>query len=135
MSETGLIAKSASCICVHPSLPIKGLKDFVALARARPRTINYGTPGVGTVGHLSIESFCVYSNNIPCGHARSPGEPQMVFAGESHMDMMARELSLDPADGASIAWSYENGRVMERRFPCLECRPSTATAAACRRGN
>jgi CO/xanthine dehydrogenase Mo-binding subunit len=54
--------------------------------------------GVYRVPSLLIESFCVYTNNIPCGHARSPGEPQMVFAEESHMDMIARELALDPAE-------------------------------------
>ena len=31
-----LIAKSASCLCAHPSLPVKGVKDFVAFAKARP---------------------------------------------------------------------------------------------------
>jgi tripartite-type tricarboxylate transporter receptor subunit TctC len=50
-----LIARSASAWCVHPSVPAKGLKEFVALAKARPGTINYATPGVGTVGHLAIE--------------------------------------------------------------------------------
>ena len=54
--------------------------------------------GVYRIPHLLIESFCVYTNNIPCGHVRSPGEPQMVFAEESHMDMIARELGLDPAE-------------------------------------
>src|SRR5206468_1927033 len=54
--------------------------------------------GVYRIPNLHIESFCVYTNNIPCGHARSPGEPQMVFAEESHMDMIAKELALDPAD-------------------------------------
>ena len=54
--------------------------------------------GVYRIPNLLIESFCVYTNNIPCGHARSPGEPQMVFAEESHMDMIAGELSLDPAE-------------------------------------
>src|SRR5215472_7524988 len=54
--------------------------------------------GVYRIPNLLIESFCVYTNNIPCGHARSPGEPQMVFAEESHMDMIARELGLDPAE-------------------------------------
>jgi CO/xanthine dehydrogenase Mo-binding subunit len=38
----------------------------------------------------------VYTNNVPCGHMRSPGKPQVAFAVESHMDMMARELGLDP---------------------------------------
>ena len=54
--------------------------------------------GVYRIPHLSIESLCVYTHSIPCGHARSPGEPQMVFAGESHMDMVAKELGLDPAE-------------------------------------
>ena len=54
--------------------------------------------GVYRIPNLLIESFCVYTNNIPCGHARSPGEPQMVFAGESHMDMIAAELGIDPAE-------------------------------------
>jgi len=30
-----LIARSASCICIHPSLPVKGVKDFIAFAKAR----------------------------------------------------------------------------------------------------
>jgi tripartite-type tricarboxylate transporter receptor subunit TctC len=64
-----LIAKSASCVCAHPSLPVKGVKDFVAFAKARPGRINYGTPGVGTVGHFATELFAtslgVKLNHVP----------------------------------------------------------------------
>ena len=52
-----LIALNASCMCVHPSLPAKGLKEFIAVARASPGKINYATPGPGTVGHFAIEHF------------------------------------------------------------------------------
>jgi tripartite-type tricarboxylate transporter receptor subunit TctC len=52
-----LIARSASCMCVHPSVPAKGLREFIAIAKAGPGKINYATPGVGTVGHLAIENF------------------------------------------------------------------------------
>ena len=52
-----LIARSASCMCAHPSMPAKGIKEFIALAKSRPGRINYATPGVGTVGHLAIEHF------------------------------------------------------------------------------
>ena len=52
-----LIARSASAWCIHPSVPARGLKEFIALAKARPGAINYATPGVGTVGHLAIENF------------------------------------------------------------------------------
>jgi len=54
-----LIARSASCMCAHPNVPAKNLKEFVALAKSSPGKINYATPGVGTVGHLAIESFAV----------------------------------------------------------------------------
>ncbi len=52
-----LVAKSPSVLIVHPALPAKNVKEFVALAKARPGKLNYGTPGVGTVGHLSTEAF------------------------------------------------------------------------------
>jgi tripartite-type tricarboxylate transporter receptor subunit TctC len=64
-----LIAKSASCLCAHPSLPVKGVKDFIAFAKTRPGVINYGTPGIGTVGHFATELFAtsagVKLNNVP----------------------------------------------------------------------
>jgi tripartite-type tricarboxylate transporter receptor subunit TctC len=40
---------------VHPSLPAKTLKEFVAFAKARPGDITYGSPGNGTLGHLAAE--------------------------------------------------------------------------------
>jgi tripartite-type tricarboxylate transporter receptor subunit TctC len=64
-----LIAKSASCLCAHPSLPVKGVKDFIEFAKTRPGRINYGTPGVGTVGHFATELFAttaeVKLNHVP----------------------------------------------------------------------
>jgi tripartite-type tricarboxylate transporter receptor subunit TctC len=64
-----LIARSASCLCAHPSLPVKGVRDFIEFARTRPGRINYGTPGVGTVGHFATELFAttagVKLNHVP----------------------------------------------------------------------
>jgi tripartite-type tricarboxylate transporter receptor subunit TctC len=42
---------------VHPSLPARDLKELVTLANAKPGTINYATPGSGSVGHLTGELF------------------------------------------------------------------------------
>ena len=50
------------------------------------------------IPHVQIDSYMVYTNNIPCGHMRAPAKPQVAFAVESHMDMMARELEMDPYD-------------------------------------
>ena len=82
---------------------VTALYNSGAYAAFKPApSVNLGGAGMGAgvyrIPHLLIESFCVYTNNVPCGHARSPGEPQMVFAEESHMDMIAKELSLDPAE-------------------------------------
>ncbi|HKA45578.1 MAG TPA: xanthine dehydrogenase family protein molybdopterin-binding subunit [Burkholderiales bacterium] len=82
---------------------VKALFNSGAYAAFKPApTVHLGGASMGAgvyrIPNLLIESYCVYTNNIPCGHARSPGEPQMVFAGESHMDMIAHELGLDPAE-------------------------------------
>lgn len=50
-----VIADVPTAFVVHPSLPAKNLKEFLAIARARPGDIFYSTAGRGTVGHLSAE--------------------------------------------------------------------------------
>ena len=42
---------------VHPSMPAKDVKAFIAIAKAKPDAINYGSPGVGALPHLSAELF------------------------------------------------------------------------------
>jgi CO/xanthine dehydrogenase Mo-binding subunit len=51
--------------------------------------------GVYKVPHARIDSYTVYTNNVPRGHMRSPAKPQVVFAVESHMDMIADALGMD----------------------------------------
>jgi CO/xanthine dehydrogenase Mo-binding subunit len=48
------------------------------------------------VPNCRIESTFVYTNTIPCGFMRAPGEPQAVFALESHIDEIARQLGMEP---------------------------------------
>ena len=44
-------------LVVHPSVPARSVKDLVALAKAKPATLNYGSAGNGTVNHLAAELF------------------------------------------------------------------------------
>ncbi|MGH7835737.1 MAG: xanthine dehydrogenase family protein molybdopterin-binding subunit [Candidatus Binatia bacterium] len=50
------------------------------------------------IANCLIEEKMVYTNKIPCGHMRAPGDPQGFFANESQMDMVARRLGMDPAE-------------------------------------
>ena len=52
--------------------------------------------GVYRIPHARIDSYMVYTNNVPKGHMRSPAKPQVVFAVEAHTDLVARELGVDP---------------------------------------
>jgi CO/xanthine dehydrogenase Mo-binding subunit len=54
------------------------------------------TTGVYRIPNYSIRSYGVYTNTVPCGYYRAPGQPQAVFATESHMDLIAKALKMDP---------------------------------------
>ena len=66
------------------------------------------SPSVSIGGHQLVGSYdipnyrldvaCVYTNSVPRGHARAPGSPQCYFAAESHMDMLAHEMGMDPIE-------------------------------------
>jgi len=56
-THIALFGGPPSVFAVHPSLPAKDLKAYVALARARPHELSYGSPGNGTQGHLMAELF------------------------------------------------------------------------------
>jgi tripartite-type tricarboxylate transporter receptor subunit TctC len=51
------ISTSPGVLVVHPSVPAKTVKDLVALSKARPGQLNYGSSGVGGFGHISGELF------------------------------------------------------------------------------
>jgi len=48
---------SATIIVVHPSIPVKTLKELIAFARARPDQLNYASAGTGTYPHMTMELF------------------------------------------------------------------------------
>lgn len=57
LTPTVLVGATPMVILVHPSLPVKTLKDVVALAKAKPGEVNVASAGNGTITHLSGELF------------------------------------------------------------------------------
>jgi CO/xanthine dehydrogenase Mo-binding subunit len=47
---------------------------------------------------IQVETVCAYTNQVPCTQTRTPGSPQTTFAVESHIDIIARELGIDPVE-------------------------------------
>ena len=52
-----VITKSTSFTTVNANVPVKNVQELIALAKAKPGLLKYGTPGVATVGHMSMELF------------------------------------------------------------------------------
>jgi CO/xanthine dehydrogenase Mo-binding subunit len=71
-----------------------------AYAGMKPGRASIGGAGSATpyrIDNSHMEALQVYTNTVPCGFWRAPGAIQAVFASESHMDLIARELNMDPA--------------------------------------
>lgn len=47
---------------------------------------------------VDVETFCAYTNHVPCTQTRTPGSPQIAFAFESQVDIIAKELGIDPLE-------------------------------------
>jgi CO/xanthine dehydrogenase Mo-binding subunit len=71
-----------------------------AYAGMKPGRASIGGAGSATpyrIDNSHMEALQVYTNTVPCGFWRAPGAIQAVFASESHMDLIAKELKMDPA--------------------------------------
>ena len=81
-----LLAKVPSLYVVHPDVPAKDLKEFVALAKTKPGQLNYGSAGNGSAGHLAFE-YLKMATGIFILHVPYKGTgPQLtdLLAGRLH---------------------------------------------------
>ena len=86
-APVSIVADVPTAFAVHPTLPVKNVKEFIALAKARPGELNYSTAGRGTVGHLSAELLSSMTN-IKMVHVAYKG------TGQSIIDLVAGHVQL-----------------------------------------
>jgi tripartite-type tricarboxylate transporter receptor subunit TctC len=100
----GVIVDVPTGLVVHPSLPVKNLKELIALARARPSQIFYSTSGRGTVGHLAAE-LLNSSSGIRLVHVPYKG------AGPAVIDLMAGNVQLQFASVPLLVPYVKSGKL------------------------
>jgi tripartite-type tricarboxylate transporter receptor subunit TctC len=74
-----LVARAPLFLAVHPSLPVSNFTEFVALVKARPGIYNYGSSGIGSIHHLTMESIKA-SLNLDMVHVPFKGTGQSIPA-------------------------------------------------------
>jgi tripartite-type tricarboxylate transporter receptor subunit TctC len=82
-----LLATTPNVLVVHPSMPVKSVRDLVALARSKPGQINYASSGIGSPGHITAARFAIAAK-INMVHIPFKGAgPALidVLAGNSHL--------------------------------------------------
>lgn len=86
-APVSLFATYPLMLVVHPSVPAKSVKDLIALARAQPGKLNYGTSGTGQGPHLATELFMSMAK-INLTHIPYQG------SGPAYIDLMAGRVDL-----------------------------------------
>jgi CO/xanthine dehydrogenase Mo-binding subunit len=76
---------------------IHGTGAYAGMKPGRASIGGAGSASPYKIDNTYMEALQVYTNTVPCGFWRAPGAIQAVFASESHMDLIARELKIDPA--------------------------------------
>ena len=122
-----LLATGPVVVVVHPSVPARTVKELVALAKARPGELVYGTPGVGTSPHLAGELFQSVTGTKLL-HVPYKGNPEALT------DLMGGQLSIVFSGMPPVVPLVKAGRMRaiattgKQRAPSLPDAPTIAEA-------
>src|SRR5688572_15551536 len=82
------VATTPGVLIVHPSLPVKSVKELIALAKRRPGELTYGSAGIGGFGHMSAELFSMMAQ-VKMSHVPYKGTgPSTVDLLGGHIQML-----------------------------------------------
>ena len=121
-----LTHRQPNILVVHPSLPVKSVKELIALAKARPGQLNYASSGLGSTNHLAGEQFNVMTGTkvVRINFKGAGPAVQSVVSGEVHL-MYANLAAASPF--------LETGRLRPLAITSAEpsaLRPGLPTMAA-----
>ena len=119
------VGTGAYLLASHPSLPVKSVKDVVALARAKPGALNYASGGIGSGQHLAGELFKSRTGSALTHVAYKGGPPAVaaVAAGESEIGFMTVTAGLGQVNAGRLR---ALGVSSPQRLPTM---PNVATVA------
>jgi tripartite-type tricarboxylate transporter receptor subunit TctC len=99
-----LTTRSPTLLVVHPSLPVKSVKELIALAKSRPGAMNYASGSTGSINHLTAELFKSMArvNLVRIGYRGS---------GPALLDLIAGQVQLMFSVTGSVAPHLKSGRL------------------------
>jgi len=122
-----LVASTPNILVVHPSIPARTVKEVIALAKAKPRTLNFASAGVGSSSHLAGELFRILAG-ADIVHVPYKG------AGPAIVDVLSGQVQLYFATMPAAMPHVKSGKLApvavtsSRRSQALPDLPTTAEA-------
>jgi len=119
------VASGPQALVTHPSFAARSVKDLIAMAKAKPGSVNFGSAGIGTQTHLAAENFA-YTAGINVIHVPYKGE------GPALVDLVAGQINyLTPNLSAAIGFVKQGklralGVTSRQRVPQLPDVPAVA---------
>ena len=98
----GSIGCAPSSLVVHPSFPVKSVAELIAYAKANPGKVNFGSAGVGTVGHITGEYFA-HAAGIQIVHIPYKG------TGPALSDLLGGHIPMSFSPVATTAGNVKGG--------------------------
>jgi tripartite-type tricarboxylate transporter receptor subunit TctC len=121
------VAEMSMLVVVHPKVEAKTLKELVALAKARPGKLNFGSPGIGTTGHLGL-AMLMHAAGVKITHVPYRG------AAPSVQDLLAGQIDGVVDNPPTVISHIQSGKLRplavaaKARMPLLPDVPTAAEA-------
>jgi tripartite-type tricarboxylate transporter receptor subunit TctC len=124
-APVSLVSQFFNALSVHPSVPVKSVKEFIALARSRPGELLMGSAGSGSTSHLAGELFKKTANvNLTHVPYKSGGQLVVgVVSGESHLSFSPVSTALTHMKTGKLRTL---GVTSPKRLPSLPQLPAVA---------